>query len=250
MKRWLIASILFLLPSCIAFPLVRIFGGEGYSFGRKSRIGFSLILTSGIYLGEGAVIQSRNLILTKSIHLGTRSRIQRMNLLKGRFRVQLDAEAVINKYNRILSASSNLRESELILGINAIIGVSHFIDMTASVRLGANSILAGIGSQLWTHGFYHSRSGAARWRVDGSISIGQNVYVGSRVLICSDVCICDAVTVGAGAVVAKSLTEPGLYVGQALRYKEFDPDQAICHYAKVADRIYEKRQSHKNGGAQ
>lgn len=129
-------------------------------------------------------------------------------------------------------------------------GVSHFIDMTASVRLGANSILAGIGSQLWTHGFYHSRSGAARWRVDGSISIGQNVYVGSRVLICSDVCICDAVTVGAGAVVAKSLTEPGLYVGQALRYKEFDPDQAICHYAKVADRIYEKRQSHKNGGAQ
>ena len=57
MKRWLIASILFLLPSCIAFPLVRIFGGEGYSFGRKSRIGFSLILTSGIYLGEGAVIQ-------------------------------------------------------------------------------------------------------------------------------------------------------------------------------------------------
>lgn len=116
MKRWLIASILFLLPSCIAFPLVRIFGGEGYSFGRKSRIGFSLILTSGIYLGEGAVIQSGNLILTKSIHLGTRSRIQRMNLLKGRFRVQLDAEAVINKYNRILSASSNLRESELILG--------------------------------------------------------------------------------------------------------------------------------------
>lgn len=114
MKRWLIASILFLLPSCIAFPLVRIFGGEGYSFGRKSRIGFSLILTSGIYLGEGAVIQSGNLILTKSIHLGTRSRIQRMNLLKGRFRVQLDAEAVINKYNRILSASSNLRESELI----------------------------------------------------------------------------------------------------------------------------------------
>lgn len=111
MKRWLIASILFLLPSCIAFPLVRIFGGEGYSFGRKSRIGFSLILTSGIYLGEGAVIQSGNLILTKSIHLGTRSRIQRMNLLKGRFRVQLDAEAVINKYNRILSASSNLRES-------------------------------------------------------------------------------------------------------------------------------------------
>lgn len=96
MKRWLIASILFLLPSCIAFPLVRIFGGEGYSFGRKSRIGFSLILTSGIYLGEGAVIQSGNLILTKSIHLGTRSRIQRMNLLKGRFRVQLDAEAVIN----------------------------------------------------------------------------------------------------------------------------------------------------------
>lgn len=69
MKRWLIASILFLLPSCIAFPLVRIFGGEGYSFGRKSRIGFSLILTSGIYLGEGAVIQSGNLILTKNLFI-------------------------------------------------------------------------------------------------------------------------------------------------------------------------------------
>lgn len=33
------------------------------------------------------------------------------------------------------------------------------IDMTSSVTLGNYSILAGLGTQLWTHGFYHSKTG-------------------------------------------------------------------------------------------
>ena len=41
-------------------------------------------------------------------------------------------------------------------------------------------------------------------------------------------------------VVAKDIVKEGLYVNQALRYIEFDPDEAITKLHKVAEYIYEK----------
>lgn len=42
--------------------------------------------------------------------------------------------------------------------------------------------------------------------------IGNNVSIGSNATILP-VCICDNVVIGAGAVVTKNITEPGIYVG-------------------------------------
>ena len=52
--------------------------------------------------------------------------------------------------------------------------------------------------------------------------------------------ICNNCTIGAGVVVAKDIVKEGLYVNQALRYIEFDPDEAIKKLRKVAEYIYEK----------
>lgn len=241
MRRIVVALIIFVLPSRLAFGLVRIFfGNRYYSFGRKSRIGFSLVFASEIRLADHSVIQSGNIVVVESVLMGANARIQRLNQIKGRFSLHMAREAVINKYNKITSARNNVRLSELSLGENAIIGVSHLIDMTDSVHIGEHSILAGSGSQLWTHGFYHSKQGPERWRVDGGIYIGSNVYVGSGSIICSGVSICNAVTVGAGAVISKSLLQQGLYVNQALRYIAFDPDEAIGKFRKVSDGVYER----------
>lgn len=241
MRKIIVAISLFFLPSKFAFTWVRLIGGKKhYSFGKHSRIGFSFVLASEIHMKEGSAILSGNIISVESVTMGKNARIKRLNLIKGRFTLQLSQSALINKNNRINSATQNIRITELYLGENTIIGVSHLIDMTASVYIDDQAILAGCGSQLWTHGFYHSKQGPARWRVDGGIQIGKNVYVGSRCLICSGVSICDAVTIGAGAVISKSISQSGLYVNQALRYIAFDPDQAIDQLHKVSDGIYEK----------
>lgn len=241
MRKVIVALLLFFLPSKLSFALVQMIGGnKKYSFGKNSRIGFSFVYASKIQMEEGSVILSGNIILIESITMERKARIQRFNQIKGKFSLYLGQLAVINKYNRITSDRKNIRISELHLGKNTIIGVSHLIDMTASVFIDDQAILAGCGSQLWTHGFYHSKQGPARWRVDGGIQIGKNVYVGSRCLICSGVSICDAVTIGAGAVISKSISQSGLYVNQALRYIAFDPDQAIDQLHKVSDGIYEK----------
>ncbi len=242
MRRIVIGLIMFLLPSRLAFPLVKFIGGGiFYAFGRGSRVGFSLILASSVRLGEGANIRSGNLIVVEKLELREKARIKSWNVLKGRFDVQLGKDAVINKQNKITSSRANVRKSELVLGVNSIIGVNHMIDLVESVHIGNHSILAGSGSQLWTHGFYHSKQGPERWRVDGGIDIGRNVYLGTRCIVTAGVRICDAVTVGAGTVVAKSLDKSGLYVGQKLYYKEFDPDEAIQRFCSVTDHIYERK---------
>ena len=241
MMRFVIGFIMFLLPSWLAFPLIKLFWGKAsYVFDKGSRVGFSLILASSVRLGKGTKIKSGNLIAVESLELGENAKIKNWNVLKGHFDVRLGKDAVINKLNKITSSRANIRKSELVLGNNAIIGIDHTIDLVDSVRIGDHSILAGSGSQLWTHGFYHSKQGPERWRVDGEIRIGNNVYVGSRCLICSGITICDAVTIEAGSVVSKSLMQPGLYVNQALRYVAFDPDQMIGKFRKVSDGIYER----------
>jgi len=47
--------------------------------------------------------------------------------------------------------------------------------------------------------------------------IGNNCKIGSNVTIVSGADICDDVEIGAGAVVIKPITEPGLYVGNPAR---------------------------------
>lgn len=47
----------------------------------------------------------------------------------------------------------------------------------------------------------------------GKVTIGKYCYIGTAATILPGLSICDAVTVGAGAVVTKDITQPGVYVG-------------------------------------
>ena len=102
--------------------------------------------------------------------------------------------------------------------------------MTRGIQIGENSILAGRTSQLWTHSFYHQETGPGRYMIGAPIEIGDNCYIGSAVIICPGVSIVNGVTVGAGAVIGKSIERAGCYVGQPNRFFEFHPDDAILRY--------------------
>lgn len=50
-------------------------------------------------------------------------------------------------------------------------------------------------------------------RISGKCEIGNCVYIGTNAMIREGAKVCDNVTIGAGSVVLKDITEPGVYVG-------------------------------------
>ena len=55
--------------------------------------------------------------------------------------------------------------------------------------------------------------------VNGNCQIGNRVFIGSGAIIANGVTICDDCVIGAGAVVTKSITEKGIYVGNPAKIK-------------------------------
>jgi len=56
--------------------------------------------------------------------------------------------------------------------------------------------------------------------ISGNVTINEKVYIGTGTVVLEKINICSNVTIGAGAVVTKDITEPGTYVGvPAVRIK-------------------------------
>ena len=188
---------------------------------------------------KGACIKHFNLIVISKLYMKEKSLIRRGNILKGCGEVILGVASKINQFNKVTAGSAY--KSTLSLGTNTIVGSNHLLELTSNVTIGDYSILAGAGTQIWTHGFYFSKAHPPkRWRVDSEVIIKKNVYVGTRCVITPGVVIQDNITIGAGSVISKNLDQQGLYVNQRLRFIEFDPDVAIHKFKKINDDIYEK----------
>lgn len=236
----IVAVILFLLPSWLSFPIVHLLIGERFTYGKKAKIGFSIVKCGNIHLGDNCRIKSFNLIWIKELSIDNNSTIKYFNIIKGKFNLKIGERAVINRSCHIVSRLDNIKETSLSIGNFTIIGVGHTIDLTDDVAIEDNSILAGISSQIWTHGFYHPSSYPIHWQINGSVNIGNNVYVGSSCIICPGVSIKDNITLGAGVVVSKPLEKSGLYVNQALRHIDFVPEESIKRYREIAPNIFQK----------
>lgn len=72
--------------------------------------------------------------------------------------------------------------------------------------------------------------GPARGRTDlwERTEIGDRVSIGSNATVLP-VRVCDDVVIGAGAVVSKSITEPGIYAGVPARKLRDHRDASSCH---------------------
>jgi hypothetical protein len=217
LRRMTVAVATFVLPSPLARLALR---AMGFSVGRDVRIGLSLLLVDRLHLGDGCRIGHFNLINVRRLLCDSRSQIGRGNIMNGPLAVRLMEQASLGNRNKVLRGPSPAVVawgSQLRLERASRLTSDHLLDCTRSIRIGEYSILAGSGSQVWTHGYVHSQQGPGRYRVDGPVNIGSNVYIGSRCIINLSVDIASGCSIGAGSVISKSLTSPGLYVGMGLR---------------------------------
>lgn len=85
------------------------------------------------------------------------------------------------------------------------------ITSKGSVHIGSNCLF-GEGIKIYDHN--HKLNGYVASQhefVIKNVMIGDNCWLGSNCVILPGVTICDSVIIGAGSVVVKSITEPGVY---------------------------------------
>jgi acetyltransferase-like isoleucine patch superfamily enzyme len=244
MKKYFVLLILLIFPSYILRWLLPLIGIQ---FGRNSKIGFSIVVAGSIKILDHCQIGHFNFIHIESLSMMRSSYIRHFNLIRGPFKLILNEKSAIGK-NCIISRGANgitYGASKLELGVLSKITANHFLDLTRSVIIGDYSTLAGIRSQLWTHGYVHAPNGADRFRVDGELKIGNNVYIGSGVIINPGVEIVDGVSLGGNSCVSKSLLQKGMYVSQPLRYIERDYDAIKASLKEISEpdlieKVFEK----------
>lgn len=234
MKKYLIAIVLFILPTFVCRYLFLIFRLKTHRIAKGCRIGFSMVICDSLQLGQNTRIGHLNFIKIKKIELNERSKILHLNVLKGPISVCFDEDSWIHSQNKISGpVLSFVREQKFCLGKKSMVMMKCLFDITDSIEIGENTTIAGAGVQMWTHAFYVGKEN--RVRVDGGIRIGNNCYIGAYAVVCSGCTITDCVSIGANATVSKSITVPGLYVSQPLRFIEFDADKSI---ANLKNEIY------------
>ena len=246
MKRLLVGIITLIMPPCrIKNTFLRFLG---WKIEQNVNIGFSFLHIKYAYLKKNVSIGHLNFINIPILCMNQGAYIQNLNRIIGPFYLQIDEFAAIGNMNTLKRASHPISWGKSIvkIGKGSKITSRHIIDCTRPVRIGEYSILAGMGSQIWTHGYIHAPEGPDRYRIDGSVNIGNNVYIGSSSVINPGVCIADKITIGSHATVAKPLTKPGLYVNQTLRYIPFDYEKSKEKYDKIqlknpVEQIFQKK---------
>ena len=249
MKRRISALICLIVPPIpLKNFLLRLFG---WTIGKDCKIGFSWVDCSKVVLRDFVFIGHGNFISCKALVLKDKAYIENFNQVRGDIWVFLKENSAIGNLNKIIRARRGVvwGRSVLRLGIFSKLTSKHLVDCTRSVRIGDYTTMAGIASQIWTHGYVHAPTGLDRFRVDGSVSIGSNVYVGSACVINAGVRVNDRITVGASSCVSRSLTEPGLFVSQALRWIESDYVEAKQRYPEVkvgglVEMVFNKKLEH------
>ncbi len=233
LRRYLTALVCLLPVGRAKRPLLRVLG---HRLAPGARIGCSLVLAERMWLGAGARIGAFNVISARRLLLRPRARIGRMNVIKGRASYVLADDAALGNRNALFSTQLHVRKHpvRLRLGRFTKLTSGHYIELGESITFGDYSLLAGIGSQLWTHGYVHMATGLERALVRGTISVGSNVYIGSLSCIGPGVEIADGVSVGAHSSVAKSLLQPGVYVSQSLRFVPQSPEQRLANLVECA----------------
>lgn len=218
-KARCVALLLLVLPTSLARPLTHLLGARIH---RSARVGFSWVYASTLRLGLGARIGHFNVIRIRRLIIRTNSAIGSLNWLAGSFSVILQEQAEIGARNVITRAAvaKEIGYAHLRIGRWSKITAGHKLDLLRTISFGEYSILAGLGSQLWTHGYVHESAGSGRFRVDGAITVGNNVYIGSACVFNPGVCIVDDVAIGSQCCVSKDLLLPGFYVNQPLRHIE------------------------------
>jgi acetyltransferase-like isoleucine patch superfamily enzyme len=223
--------LLFLLPT----KVVRfVLPNSRWNIQPGASIGFSWVKVKYLSMKAGSRIGHLNFIECDRVVLKDHAVIHSTNIIRGPFSIWMGHKAQIGNRNVVSRPPRGVSwgRSSLGIGVNSKITAGHKVDCTRSVKIGANSIIAGLASQLWTHGYIHDSAGG-RFRVDGAIDIGKNVYIGSACVINAGVYMVDNVIVGSHSCISKDLVKPGLYVSSPIRYINHNLEEVMTRLSSV-----------------
>lgn len=196
----------------------------GYDIHPSSWIGYAWVMPDRLVLGTGA-------------RIGHMTVCRRLDL------VELDSDARIGQWNWITGTSAEdpefyqhlpNRRSELVLGQHSAITSRHYIDCADSVTIGDYATIAGIRSQILTHGLDIELSQQSA----KPIRIGAYTMIGSGCIILSGTSVPDRAVVGAGSVVTRPLPDSlVLYAGTPAKpVRKLPPDAK--YFGRTQGRIY------------
>lgn len=171
----------------------------GYKIAPDAKIGFSLILCKELTMENHTYIKSMTIIKNiDRVVMRKYARIGPLNFITG---FNTNPNGMACKKGRFTHIKN--RKCELILDEDVAINSRHIIDCNGGVYFGKHSSLAGMRSQILTHGIdaYNSRQDAQ------PVIIGKYCSIGSGSIVLKGTVVPDYVIVGAGAVLNKKYTE-------------------------------------------
>jgi acetyltransferase-like isoleucine patch superfamily enzyme len=168
----ILALIIAVFPSPLKILVLRLLGAE---VGRGCKIGFSILHSRSLSLGDNVQIASFNLI----------HRLDKFQMGDG---------ARMNGFNWVTGAGTG----SLLLGHNSAITRFHFFEASGDIEIGDNTIIAGRNSHFFTHGISPTNLDDMR-----TIKIGDWCYVGSSSRFVPGASIEKGTFVAMGAVVSK-----------------------------------------------
>tara|TARA_R110002072_G_scaffold179628_2_gene335716 strand:- start:4464 stop:5183 length:720 start_codon:yes stop_codon:yes gene_type:complete len=212
LKKILICSIAIVPFNKVRILLYRLF--LGYKIDWNCKVGMFNYLdcdNANLYLSSIGVlnyINVNNLIMSSS-EIGKLNKIKFLRTLK------MGQESMIRSKNVILGTSDffspYLDVFNFEIGKKSLITSNHYFDCTANIKIGNNVVFGGINSQIWTHGFDKNRT-----MVLADVNIQDDIYLGSSIVILQGVNIVSQVSVGAGSIVSKDISQTGFYVSSSL----------------------------------
>lgn len=224
---------------CLALPhrlkpfLLRLLG---HRVENGAVIGCSLVWVDRLLMERGARIGTGNLLNAPRVILRAGAYFQNFNMVSTCAAIVMAKMGAIGNRNQIKGVPSiGRRRALLSIGIWSKITAGHVVEVSESIIIGNFSTIAGMGTQIWTHGYVHMSEGVARAAVRGAVRIGDNVYIGSMSCLSPGIVIANAVAVGAHSSVSSSLLQPGVYVSQKLRYIEKTPEQRLEGLERLPD---------------
>jgi acetyltransferase-like isoleucine patch superfamily enzyme len=199
-----------LAPSAIKLPIYRrLFG---FDIAKDARIGVSVLDVDRLSVGPGARIGHLNVLTrSKRVVLERGALVDYGNIIRGGDEVVLDRWATVFRFNVLNSIPDAELDApadpRLYLGPGAYVVSGHRLDFTDRITIGANTIVAGRNSSLWTHNRQETNP----------ISIGEYCYLGSEVRLAPGAKLGPYAILGLGAVLAGTADGERVHVGVPAR---------------------------------
>ena len=206
----------------------------GHKVSSKARIKTSFIFSDLLILDHDSLIKNLNFIKATRVVLRKNAWIGNLNFISGDFDLVLKENSKIINLNIVSRGRGPWKtpRSKLILGRGSQVTSLSTVELAASVIIGEDTVLAGKGIQVWSHGFIHEKS-RKRNLITGKVIIGNNVYVGARTCFNPNIRVGDNITIGVNSVVSKDLLEEGMYVSAPIRFLEFNPESKLKSISEI-----------------